>query len=324
MLISRTPLRISLVGGGSDLPSFSRQYGGAGLSFSIQKYIYLSLHEYFEPKGYILKYSEVEKGDDVREIRHRIIRQIFLDLGIDRVDLSSSADVPTGTGLGSSSAFTVGLLNVCYAYQGKYVSKLKLAEGACQIEIERLGEPIGKQDQYGCALGGINFFEFHPNGTVLHDAISLNTNEKRKLERNLLLFYLGGTRAASQILAQLSERSISDPSVIENLKYMADQARSLRAEICKDVDVIGPYLKEGWDRKKRLTPGISSPVIDLAYNKAIEAGASGAKLLGAGGSGFLLVYASEASRNQVIASLREFPLHEVKVDYAGSVIAYSD
>ncbi len=324
MIISRTPLRISLVGGGSDLPSFYEQHGGAVLSFSIRKYIYLAMHEYFEPKGYILKYSHVETPETVDQIQHRIIRQVFSDLQVDRVDLSSSADVPTGTGMGSSSAFTVGLLNVCHAYQGRHVSRAALAEQACAVEIEKLGEPIGKQDQYGCALGGINFIEFTRDGTVLHEAVPLSGQQREQLENNLLLFYLGGSRSASEILARQSKNSASKADVIENLKFMADQARQLRGDICRDVDVIGEYLKEGWRRKRELAQGISNPLIDNAYERALEAGATGAKLLGAGGSGFLLVYAPGLAREAVIQSLSEFELHNVSIDYAGASIAYSD
>lgn len=324
MIISRTPFRVSFCGGGSDLPSFYRAHGGAVLSMSIKKYMYLSMHAYFERQGYILKYSDIETPKTVDEIEHRIIRQVFSDLNINGVDFNSSADVPAGTGMGSSSAFAVGLLNLCHAYKGQYVSRTALAEMACEVEIEKLGEPIGKQDQYGCALGGINLIEFLPDETVTHAPVPLTQMQKRQLEGNLLMFYLGGTRSASALLSTQSKNSASDAEVIANLKAMVEQARSLRVDICKDVDVVGPYLHEGWERKRKLASGISNPLIEEAYAAALEAGATGGKLLGAGGSGFLLVYAPATAREAVCERLKEYQLHDVKIDNAGATIIYSD
>lgn len=324
MIISRTPFRVSFCGGGSDLPSFYREHGGAVLSMSIQKYMYLSMHSYFEREGFILKYSHIETPKKVEDIEHRIIRQVFSDLSISGVDFNSSADVPAGTGMGSSSAFAVGLLNLCHAYKGQYVSRSRLAEMACEVEIEKLGEPIGKQDQYGCALGGINLIEFHPDESVTHEPVPLAEHQKRMLEDNLLMFYLGGTRSASALLASQSKNSASDAEVIANLRAMVEQAKSLRIDICKDVDVLGPYLHEGWERKRKLTSGISNPLIESAYAAALGAGATGGKLLGAGGSGFLLVYAPPKAREAVVEALKEFQLHAVKLDNAGATIIYSD
>lgn len=323
MIISRTPLRVSFVGGGSDLPSFYREHGGAVLSLSINKYIYLSMHRHFE-KSCILKYSEIETPHSNAEIKHRIIRQVFSDLSIDRVDFNSSADVPAGTGLGSSSAFTVGLLNLCYAFRGEYVSRSILAKQACDIEIEKLGEPIGKQDQYGCALGGLNLIEFHPDEHVTYETVPLTLPDRLKLEQNMMMFYLGGTRSASAILAAQSRNSIEDKQVIANLKAMVEQARGLRADLCRDVDCLGPYLHDGWMRKKSLAAGISNPIIDSAYDRALMNGATGGKLLGAGQSGFLLVYAPQAAHDSVRLALREHEFHPLRMDGAGSTIIYSD
>ena len=324
MIISRTPLRVSFVGGGSDLPAFYRQHDGAVLSMSVQKYIYLSMHEYFERQGCILKYSEIEKPRTADEIQHRIIQQVFKDLSIDRVDFNSSADVPAGTGMGSSSAFTVGLLNLCYAYRGEYVSRGRLAELACEIEIEKLGEPIGKQDQYGCALGGVNLIEFHTDGSVTYETVPLTIEQRRQMEQNLLMFYLGGTRSASELLSAQSRSTAESPQVVENLKAMVEQARTLRADLCRDVEVLGPYLHEAWLRKRSLSSGISNPLVEEAYNKALAAGATGGKLLGAGGSGFLLLYAPGSARDAVVEALAEYEMHPVLVDSAGSTIIYSD
>lgn len=324
MIISRTPLRVSFVGGGSDLPAFYRQHNGAVLSMSITKYVYLSMHEYFEKQGCILKYSEIEKPRTADDIQHRIIQQVFKDLSIDRVDFNSSADVPAGTGMGSSSAFTVGLLNLCYAYRGEYVSRARLAELACEIEIEKLGEPIGKQDQYGCALGGVNLIEFHTDGSVTYETVPLTIEQRRQMEQNLLMFYLGGTRSASKLLSAQSRRTAESPQVVENLKAMVEQARTLRADLCRDVEVLGPYLHEAWLRKRSLSLGISNPLVDEVYNKAIDAGATGGKLLGAGGSGFMLLYAPGSARDAVAEALSEYEMRPVQVDTAGSAIIYSD
>jgi len=324
MIISRTPLRVSFVGGGSDLPAFYRQHQGAVLSMSIKKYVYLSMHKYFGREGCILKYSEIENPRTIAEIQHRIIQQVFRDLSIDRVDFNSSADVPAGTGMGSSSAFTVGLLNLCFAYRGEYVSRARLAELACEIGIEKLREPIGKQDQYGCALGGVNLIEFHPDGTVAHEIVPLVIEQRRRMEQNLVLFYLGGTRSASQLLATQVRHTIENPQVVENLKAMVEQARCLRAELCRDVDVLGPYLHEGWMRKRSLSMGISNAVVESAYERALAAGATGGKLLGAGGLGFLLLYAPGSARDAVADALKQYEMHPVHVDTAGSTIIYSD
>jgi len=324
VIISRTPFRVSFCGGGSDLPSFYRAHGGAVLSMAIQKYMYLSMHAYFERNGYILKYSQVETPKSSNEINHRIIRQIFSDLNIKGVDFNSSADVPAGTGMGSSSAFTVGLLNLCHAYKGQYISKTQLAEMACDVEIKKLGEPIGKQDQYGCALGGINLIEFHSDESVSFEPVPLSYDQKAYLESNLVLFYLGGTRSASALLKVQSKNSASDVEIIANLKAMVDQARSLRGDICRDVDCLGPYLHEGWERKRKLSSGITNPIIEEAYARALSAGATGGKLLGAGGSGFLLTYCPAGAKAAVIEALSGYAAYPVPIDNAGATIIYCD
>jgi D-glycero-alpha-D-manno-heptose-7-phosphate kinase len=324
MIISRTPLRVSFCGGGSDLPGFYRQYGGAVLSVSIARYVYLSMHEYFQPEGYILKYSQLETPKKASEISHRILRQVFTDYGIDRVDFNSSADVPAGTGMGSSSAFTVGLLNLCNAYLGRYESQGMLAAKACDIEINKLGEPIGKQDQYGCAIGGLKFIEFHQDDSVTYEVVPLSIEMRERLEKGLVMFYLGGSRSASAVLRRQGEALKSSKRAIGNLQAMVRQARGLRAEILTDVDVIGPYLHEGWERKRTITEGITNPLIDDAYARAMAAGATGGKLLGAGDAGFLLVYAPGDSRAAVVDALRDYPAYDVRFDMVGASIIYSD
>jgi len=324
VIISRTPLRVSFVGGGSDLPHFYREHGGAVLSMSVKKYVYLSMHEYFEPQGSILKYSEIEKPRTNGEIKHRIIQQVFQDLSIDGVDFNSSADVPAGTGMGSSSAFTVGLLNLCYAYKGQYVSRSRLAEEACDVEIEKLREPIGKQDQYGCALGGINLIEFHSDDSVTYETVPLTIDQRRTMERNLVMFYLGKARSASALLSIQAEQVANDATKTSNLKAMVNQARSLRGDLCSDVDALGPYLHEGWMRKRELSAHVSNPLIEDSYQRGLAAGASGGKLLGAGGTGFLLFYVPDGDMAKLKQALPEFEASAVHVDTAGSTIIYSD
>jgi D-glycero-alpha-D-manno-heptose-7-phosphate kinase len=324
MIISRTPLRVSFVGGGSDLPRFYREHGGAVLSMAVKKYVYLSMHEYFEPQGSILKYSDIEKPRTNSEIRHRIIQQVFRDLDIEGVDFNSSADVPAGTGMGSSSAFTVGLLNLCYAYKGQYVSRGRLAEEACAVEIGKLGEPIGKQDQYGCALGGINLIEFHCDDSVTYESVPLTIEQRRTMERNLVMFYLGKARSASALLSIQAQQVASDVAKTANLKAMMEQARSLRGDLCCNVDALGPYLHEGWMRKRELAAHVSNAAIEDAYQKGLAAGATGGKLLGAGGTGFLLFYVPDGDIAKVMKALPEFQASPVQVDTAGTTIIYSD
>ncbi len=324
MIISRTPLRVSFVGGGSDLPSFYRQHGGAVLSMSITRYLYLSMHKNFESDRFILKYSKVETPTRIEDIEHRIIRQVFSDSEITGVDFNSSADVPAGTGLGSSSCFTVGLINLCNAYRGKYEARSELARKACIVEIDKLGEPIGKQDQYGCALGGLNFIKFNPDESVDVEAIALTQESRRTLENNLVMFYLGGTRSASAVLVEQAKNMARQSSVVDNMKAMVQQAYDLRSVLPGDVDALGPFLHEGWERKKRMAAGISNPLIDVAYARALSAGATGGKLLGAGASGFLLVYAPGGACAAVCEALSELPAYPVGIDGIGSSIIYAD
>ena len=199
-----------------------------------------------------------------------------------------------------------------------------LARKACEIEIDKLGEPIGKQDQYGCALGGVNFIQFHPDESVSHEVVPLSQAARRQLEDGLAMFYLGGTRSASEILRVQSDATQSDKAVSENLKAMVEQARHLRSEIVADVDVLGPYLHEGWERKRSLSSLIANPAIDEAYERARNAGATGGKLLGAGGSGFLLVYAPNGAMEAVRQELSDFRVYDVGIDQIGTTIIYSD
>lgn len=325
MIISRTPFRISFAGGGSDLQEYYKHYGGAVLSVTIDKYVYLSVHPYFNGQKILLKYSSNELVDSPKDIQHRIIRQVFTNLNISGVDFASSADIPAGTGLGSSSAFASGLINLTYAYLGKFISREEIARAACEVEIEQLREPIGKQDQYACAVGGLNFIEFRENEQVIVNKFSMDVIKQRQLEDNLMMFYLGTTRSASAILSEQRQNIASDKSKNENLHKMVKLAHELRGELLANhIDTFGDILHTGWIYKKELAKEISNPQIDNYYEKARAAGAQGGKLLGAGGGGFLLFYVTQEKQEFVrkaLSDLQELPFN---FDFSGSTIVFAD
>ncbi|MTH17515.1 GHMP kinase [Flavobacterium sp. LC2016-01] len=323
MIISRTPFRISFAGGGSDLKEYYQNHGGAVLSVSIDKYVYLSMHPYFNDDKYLLKYSNIELVDRLDQIQHRIIRKVFEDFDIKGVDFNSSADIPSGTGLGSSSAFTSGLISLCNAYQGKYLSREMIAELACIIEIDKLHEPIGKQDQYACALGGLNFIEFRENEKVIVERVKMNQNKYDLLENYLLMFYLGNTRKASSILTEQKENTKSDHKKVDNLHKMVGLAHDLKKELLSNnIESMGEILHTGWMYKKELASNISNKDIDIFYEKAIRAGAVGGKLLGAGGGGFLLFYVEESKQQAVRSALSDLYELQFKFDNTGTSIIF--
>ncbi len=323
MIITRTPFRISFAGGGSDLPNYYEKFGGAVLSTAIDKYIYLSMHPYFFKDGYFLKYSQAENVNNVEEIKHRIIREVFKIYNIKGIDFNSSADIPSGTGLASSSAFTSGLINLCNAYNETYLSKEDIAEQACHVEIDLLGEPIGKQDQYACACGGLNFIEFEPSGKVNLEKIFLTTEGYKRLENNLLMFYTGQTRAAGDILKEQKKNTTDDQKKIENLHKMVQLAKDLKNELLhNNIDAMGEILHTGWTYKKELAGGISNETINQAYETALKNGASGGKLLGAGGGGFLLFYVKEENHQRVRYALRGLKELPFKFDNKGTTIIH--
>lgn len=290
MIITRTPFRISFAGGGSDLPSFYRRHTGAVLSTAIDKYMYIVLHPFFQKDKIQLKYSKNELVGDVNDIRHPIFREVLKEYGLSGIDINSIADVPSGTGLGSSSSFTVGLLNAVRAYLGKASGAGALGAMACDVEINKVGSPIGKQDQYAAAYGGLNLITFHGDESVVVERIIMNRAKKKELERNLFMFYLGGKHSANEILKRQQE-AISNDDKFEVQKKMVQLAYDLKDRLeNNDIDAMGTILHEGWLMKKSLTNGITSDVIDTLYNKGIKAGATGGKLLGAGGAGFMLFY----------------------------------
>ena len=299
MIITKTPFRVSFCGGGSDMANFYEKYGGCVLSTSINKYCYISIHPYFNENQTLLKYSENELVDEISQIKHKIFRQVLGDMNVHGVEITSTADIPGGTGLGSSSTFTVGLLNTLNCYNGKFVSKNKLAALACEVEIEKLGNPIGKQDQYGAALGGLNFIKFNQDGSVSHEPIMMEGKTYKKLQKNLLMFYTGTTRSANTILAEQTKNKTSEDKA-KNLLKMCGLAKDMKSALeSNDISSFGKILDEGWQLKKELASGIANPAIDEAYEIAMKNGALGGKLLGAGGGGFLLFYCEEEKQEQL-------------------------
>ncbi|MDZ7318615.1 MAG: GHMP kinase [candidate division KSB1 bacterium] len=309
MIISQTPLRISFAGGGTDLPSFYHQEEGWVISSAIDKYVFVIIKERFDDKIYI-NYSKKEIVDAVDEIEHDLVREAMRKTGVDHgVEITTLADIPSsGSGLGSSSSITVGLLNAFYAYRGELVTAEQLAREACEIEIDILGKPIGKQDQYIAAYGGFRFFRFLPNEEVIVERIPLENSRKRRFGSNLLLFFTGTTRSSNRILAEQNHKLNQNLDV---LRAMKQQAAQIRASIeANQFDRIGEIMAASWDNKKKLASQISNAEIDRMYQRAIEAGALGGKISGAGGGGFLLLYCPRENQNRVREALkdyREFP-----------------
>jgi D-glycero-alpha-D-manno-heptose-7-phosphate kinase len=322
MIITRTPLRVSFTGGGSDLREFylKNDYG-AVISTAIQKYVYIVIHPYFQSKIRI-KYSKTEDVDTINEIQHPIVRECLRKVRIEKgIEIASFADVPAGTGLGSSSSFTVGLLNALYAYRGQVVSKDRIAREACEIEIDILGEPIGKQDQYAAAFGNINYIRFNKDESVDVSPILLGENVKTKLEKSLCLYYIGGNRKAAGILSE-QKKNMSDDAKIRSLRGMVALTDELR-DVLQGADIgsLGNMLHKGWLLKKDLACGISNEEIDGLYDIALHHGAAGGKLLGAGGTGFLLLYADDHETLEKKLNCRVLP---VKIDREGTKILFFD
>lgn len=325
MIITRAPFRVSFCGGGSDLPSFYRENGpGCVISTSIKKYMYLALHNYFYKDRIVLKYSKTENVEKFNQIEHKIFRQCLMNYDIKGVEITSMADVPAGTGLGSSSTFTVALLHLLNTYKGQYVSSYKLAKEACNIEIKELLEPIGKQDQFAAAFGGLNFYEFYANEFVKIEPIIMKQSKLMELQNNLMMFYTGDVRSASTILKEQSE-NIKSEKKADLQKRVCELTRNLKKELEDgQLSSVGEILDENWALKKELASGISSNQIDDIYNAAILAGAKGGKLLGAGGGGFLLFYAEKNKQQQIRKALGQLREMKFEFDNSGSSIVYVD
>lgn len=326
MIISRAPFRVSFCGGGSDIPSFYEKNGGCVLSTSIRKYVYLTINKAFNVDTITLKYSQTEVVTNPNDIQHRIFKQVFSDFGTKGVEVTSMADIPAGTGLGSSSSFTVALLKLLYTYNGTPVSTYKIAKEACEVEINKLGNPIGKQDQFAAAYGGLRFYEFFPGGFVKIDPVIMHHESYKKLQNNVLLFYTGLTHNANAILKEETHVLSVDAKKIEATKELCELTRVLKSRLEEnDVDALGDILKKSWETKRGLSSGISNPLIDELYKKAIECGATGGKLLGAGGGGFLLFYVpSEEAKQRVRKALTGYQEMPFELDQSGASIIFMD
>ncbi len=323
MIVTKTPFRVSIFGGGSDMESFYSRSPGAVLSFSINKYMYISSHRYFETDEYRLKYSKTETVKTISEIQHPILKTALQMLDVPPgIEVSSIADIPAGTGMGSSSTFTVGVLHNMLTRKNQFADKGHLADMACQIEIEKLKEPIGKQDQYAASFGGLNVIKFLSHGDVKVESLNLSRERLNVLQSHLCLFYTGVSRSASDVLADQKKNVSSESAKFENLKTMVsfvDQGRDL---LLKDkYEDFGKLVHQSWALKKSLSAKIANPDIDEAYSKALKLGAWGGKLLGAGGGGFLLFVVPPSQRQKLVENLglRPFPF---QIEFDGSKVIY--
>lgn len=322
MIISRTPLRISLGGGGTDLPSYYSHNGGFVLSAAINKYVYIGVNRTFTD-DYFLKYSQLERVTDRSQIEHPIFREVLNLLEIDRsIEIISMADIPAETGLGSSGSFTVGLIRALYAHRREHISSQDLAEMACDIEINKLNEPVGKQDQYIASFGGINCFEFKKDGNVDVAPLALSLSTLHDLELNLVLFFTGYSRSASGILKDQSDKSNSGDA---DMRTNLDETQALGRQIkdCLEngeAEQFGLLMNDHWQRKRRRSTGMSNPTIDELYELGMTNGAVGGKLVGAGAGGFLMFYANDAGKLR--NAFRQRGLEEVvfRFDHDGSTI----
>ena len=321
MIIARSPLRVTLGGGGTDLPSYYESFGGFLIAAAIDKYVYITLHETFVA-DLIVKYSELERVPEAALLKHPIIREAFalVGLGGQSLELTSMADIPAGTGLGSSGSFTTALLKALHAYKRNLVHPAELAAQACEVELDRLKEPIGKQDQYIAAYGGLTCFKFLPGGRV--EAWPLKTSDETRdnLEDNLLLFFTGYSRSASAMLKEQDQKSKSaDADMIENLHFVKDLGlQSQRALEAGDLPEFARLMDVHWQRKKQRSGGMSNPKINEWYDLALASGALGGKLIGAGGGGFLMFYAEDKSKLR--HAMRAAGLKEVRFrfDFEGT------
>ncbi|MDQ1238689.1 MAG: D-glycero-alpha-D-manno-heptose-7-phosphate kinase [Thermodesulfobacteriota bacterium] len=324
MIITRTPLRISFCGGGTDLPSFYRLEQGEVVSSALNKYVYITINRlspYFENR-ILLKYSDSELVDSVEDIRHPIIREAMKLTGvIDSVEIASMADIPAGTGLGSSSTYAVGLLHALHAFKGEYVSAAQLAQEACEIEIERLHDPIGKQDQYIAAYGGFCHIRFNQDDSVYVDPIVCNAATRETLQDNLMIFYTGVTRRATDILRVQNDCTESKIEVLRKMKQLCGGLLDVVRE-GRSLNQFGDILHQSWLHKKTLVNAITNNSIDEYYEKAMNAGALGGKILGAGGGGFLLFYVEPQNQARVRRALVELQELPFRFEPQGSKVIY--
>jgi len=323
MIITRTPFRISFVGGGSDMDAFYARYPGAVLSTSINKYMYISSHRFFFTGQVRVKYSETETVNHIDELKHPLLRETMRKTGVTSgIEISSIADIPSGTGMGSSSSFTVGLLHCLYAVKREFVSHDQLAREACEIEIDLLGEPIGKQDQYAAAFGGLNIIHFLSNGDVRVEPLYVKNEIYRNLQENLLMFYVGNQRKASDILSE-QKKNVSLEEKFMVLKSMVSLVPDLRDCLYNGhLKDFGKILHENWILKQKLASQISNNILDDIYNTGIRSGATGGKLLGAGGGGFMLFYCEKDKQQKLTEALKPLEKFDFAFEREGSKVIY--
>lgn len=324
MIISKTPMRMSFVGGGSDLPVFYRKFGGAVVSTAIDKFVYVSVNKKFDDRIRV-SYSKTEEVPSVAKIKHPLVREALKLLSIPGgIEITSIADIPArGSGLGSSSSFTVGVLHALHAFANRYASAEQLARESCEIEIDRCGEPIGKQDQFAAAFGGFNFIEFYPDDSVSVEPIICQRETMQELQDNTIVFYTGITRSASALLKTQQQVLGSEKAKQKVLCRMVDFARDLKAELQKNnVAAFGEIIHENWLLKRSLTPNVSTSAIDTWYERARKAGAVGGKLLGAGSGGFLMFYAPRQRHDSITRSLKDLRPIRFNFEPQGSKIIF--
>ncbi|HUY82826.1 MAG TPA: hypothetical protein VMU92_13955 [Acidobacteriaceae bacterium] len=323
MIMTRTPLRISLGGGGTDLPSYSQQFGGFVLSAAITKYVYITVNQSFLP-GYLLKYSEMEHSQTRDQIRHPLMREALAMHEVPApLEVVSVADVPAGTGLGSSGTFTVGLMHALHAYKREPVCAEKLACEAIEIEMTRLAEPVGKQDQYSAAYGGLLCQEYAKDGSVRVFPLEINESRVHELRDSLMLFFVGYTRRASTLLAEQNARSLDgDQDMLEGLHFAEDLGREIRRVLEQGrIAEFGPLMDAHWQRKRMRCKGMTNDRIDQLYDLAIQdGGATGGKLVGAGGSGFLLFQTNDRPRLRDAMTCAGLSEMDFSFDFDGSVV----
>lgn len=323
MIVSKTPLRMSFVGGGSDLPAFYREEMGAVLSTSIDKYMYICINRKFDGRIRI-SYTRTEEVERREEVEHPLVREALDLVGIDGgIEIASMADIPSkGSGLGSSSTYTVGLLNALYAYRNQFAPKEKLASQACEIEIDRCGEPIGKQDQYAAAYGGLNLIRFHPDDSVSVDPVICKPSLLQEMEDSTLVFFTGRTRSASAVLSnQSAAMKTIDRRML--MRRMVQLAFEMKEQLeSGTLEHLGNLLDENWRLKAQLTSGITDPQIDAWYASGIAHGALGGKLLGAGNGGFMMFYAPQERHAQIRAALSELEPIKFRFDRTGAQIVF--
>ena len=323
MVITKTPFRVSLCGGGSDLPAFYEKNGGCVISTTIKKYMYIPSHPSFDKSQTVLKYSKTECVHDIDDIEHPIFRECLKQEGLEGYEITSIADVPQGTGLGSSSAFTVGLIKNLKCQKREYISDEEVAQAACHMEIDVLKNPIGKQDQYAAAYGGLNYYQFNKDGSVFVEPVLMSKEAYNQLEKNLIMLYVGGEHSASEILKEQSKNMTSAKDKEDGQKRIVELTHKLKYELEHDnIDAVGEILHENWLIKKTLASGISNPKFDEWYDLALANGATGGKILGAGGSGFFLFYVPEEKQEKFRSAMKDLPEMEFKFDHQGTTVIF--